>query len=320
MTKMKLSHQSTFLDLSTPKPTRSADFLAQMDQVVPWEALVAVLAPHFPQAPTGRPRLDLLLMLRCLCLAQWYNLSDPALEEAITDRRSFQRFLQFDPFAQTAPDHSSFCLFRNYLIDNGLFEELFQAINAVLREKGLLLTTGTLVDATIIKASSSTKNKLGKRDPEMSSTKKNNNYYFGMKIHIGVDPTHALVHTVLSTTAKVHDSVKTQELAHGKELTLCGDKAYPSRELEAVCEECEIGYEVLRPERGTEQEKAAIREANRIKSKVRSRVEWPFRIVKDLWGQRKTRFCGLRKNTAWLTFGFGLANLYQVRRELLAQG
>lgn len=310
--------QTSFLHLAAVKPTRISAFLDQMQSIVPWDRLVSTLEPHFPHAPTGRPRLQLERMLRCLCLQQWFNLSDPALEHAIHDRASFQRFLKIDPFSEQAPDHSSFCRFRKSLTDNELFSSMFQEINLILKTKGLLLETGTLVDATLVTAPSSTKNLTRRRDPEMSSTKKGNTWHFGMKLHVGVDPTHACVHTVKATTAKVHDSVPVLELVHARETFISGDKAYASQYLRESCEEAEIEYRVLEKERGNASQRAAIAQSNREKSKVRSRVEWPFRILKDLWGHRRTRYKGIKKNEQWLTFALGLVNLYQVRNLLLS--
>lgn len=188
-----------------------------MGQVVPWAQLCELIKPYYQNPATGRKRIDLERMLRILCLQQWYNLSDPGVEEAIYDRNSFQKFLSLDIFTESVPDETTVCKFRLHLQEHGLFEEIFLLICKYLQDQGLLMKEGTVVDATLITAPSSTKNKSGKRDPEMSSTQKNGKWHFGMKAHIGVDSKSGLVHSLSATTAKVHDTREFDALLNGEE-------------------------------------------------------------------------------------------------------
>jgi IS5 family transposase len=202
-----MSHQTTFLSLGClTKRTRADRFLDEMNRVVPWGELAGVVAPQYQAAKTGRPLTEVELLLRLHCLWLWYNLSDPGLEDAVHDRLSFQRFLGLDPLNQRVPDETTVLNFRRLLESRGLAERIFAKVNEGLAAQGLLLKEGTIVDATILSAPSSTKNRDGKRDPEMSSTEKNGDWHFGMKAHIGVDAKSGLVHTVKTSTASVHDS------------------------------------------------------------------------------------------------------------------
>src|SRR6218665_691878 len=315
---MTKSSQTSFLALSVGKRKRADAFLDTMDKVVPWAGICAVIAPHHAEAATGRPKTDLELLVRCLCLAQWFNLSDEALEDAIHDRASFRRFLRLDGF-DAVPDHIVYCRFRKLIGEKGLATEIFDRVNAMLVERGLMMREGTLMDATIITAPSSTKNADKKRDPDMTSTKKGNQWFFGMKAHIGVDADSGLVHTLTFTTAKTHDSVETDNLLHGDEIFISGDKAYGSAELKKFCEDNDIDYAVIEKRRPgtTDAEDAPRKTLNRLKSAFRCAVEFPFRIVKRLWGHDHTRYRGIAKNASWLTMSFTLANLYLSRRDLL---
>lgn len=314
-----MSHQTTFLSLGClTKRTRADRFLDEMNRVVPWSDLAGVVAPHYRSAGTGRPLTEIALLLRLHCLQLWYNLSDPGLEDAVHDRLSFQRFLGLDPLNQRVPDETTVLNFRRLLEQHGLAEAIFAQVNAGLAAQGLLVKTGTVVDATILAAPGSTKNQDGKRDPAMSSTQKNGDWHFGMKAHIGVDAKSGLVHTVRTTTASVHDSQVFSELTHGEEEVVAGDSAYANQMLKTSCRQAGVIYLIHdkasrgQPLSGRQQHR------NRQKSSLRSKVEFPFRIIKRLWGHATVRYRGLAKNTARLHLLFALSNLYQVRKTLLA--
>lgn len=314
-----MSQQTTFLSLGClTKRTRADRFLEEMNQVVPWSELAAVVAPHYQAAATGRPLTEVELLLRLHCLQLWYNLSDPGVEDAVHDRLSFQRFLGLDPLNQRVPDESTVLHFRRLLETHHLAERIFAKINEGLTAQGLLVKTGTVVDATILTAPRSTKNADGKRDPEMSTTQKSGDWHFGMKAHIGVDATSGLVHTLRTTTAKVHDSQVFTELTHGEETVIAGDSAYANLMLKAGCRQAGLCY--LIHDKGTNSKPLSARQRhrNRHKSSLRAKVEFPFRIVKHLWGYATVRYRGLAKNTSRLFLLFALSNLYQVRRSLLA--
>ena len=314
-----MSQQASFLSLGClTKLTRADRFLDEMNRVVPWAELVAVVAPHYAPASTGRKPTDLTLLLRLHCLQLWYNLSDPALEDAVHDRLSFQRFLGLDPLSQRVPDESTVLHFRHLLEKHALTAAIFARVTAQLEQRGLLLKTGTVVDATILSASGSTKNEARARDPEMSSTRKGAQWHFGMKVHIGVDAHSGLVHSVRTTTASVADCTPHAELLHGKEQVLGGDSAYGSMTLKTHCRQAGLVY--LINDKAARSVKLSGRQQhrNRQKSSVRSKVEFPFRIIKQLWQHTSVRFRGLAKNTARLFMLFALSNLYQARRALLA--
>jgi IS5 family transposase len=296
-----MSQQTSFLSLGCmTKLTRADRFLDEMNRVVPWAELVEVVGPHWGGAQTGRKATQVELLLRLHCLQLWYNLSDPGLEDAVHDRLSFQRFLRLDPLTQKVPDETTVLHFRHLLEAQHLAEEIFARVRAQLEQRGLLVKSGTVVDATIVAAASSTKNQSGKRDPEMTSTKKGNAWHFGMKAHIGVDA------TVMT------------ELLHGEEQAIVGDAAYGNMILKAQCRAAGLFY--LIADRAAKHVKLSgkQRRTNRQKSSVRAKVEFPFRIIKQLWGHTKVRYRGLAKNTARLHFLFALSNLFQVRRALLA--
>ena len=311
--------QTTFLSLGyLTKRTRSDKFLNEMNRVVPWAELAAVVAPLYQPAGVGRPLTEVALLLRLHCLQLWYNLSDPGLEDAVHDRLSFQRFLGLDPLSQTVPDETTVLNFRRLLESHGLAEAIFAQVNAGLAAQGLLVKTGTVVAATILSAPSSTKNRDGQRDPEMSSTQKHGDWHFGMKAHIGVDTKSGLVHTVRTTTASVHDSQVFTELTHGEEQVIAGDSAYANLMLKANCRQAGLIY--LIHDKATRGQPLSARQhhRNRQKSSLRSKVEFPFRIIKRLWGHASVRYRGLAKNTARVHLLFALSNLYQARRALLA--
>ncbi|NDG22113.1 MAG: IS5 family transposase [Euryarchaeota archaeon] len=300
------------------QPLRCEKFLNEMSQVIPWQALCELIQPSRPIAATGRKPRDTELMLRIYCLQQWYNLSDPGAEDAIRDRLSFQRFLRLDPFVDTVPDETTILNFRHLLEENDLQEVIFKTINQHLEDKGLLMKRGTLVDATIIAAPSSTKNKSGKRDPEMSSTRKGNQYYFGMKAHIGVDSDSSLVHSLTGTEAKRHDSTQREALLHGEETVIGGDKGYADEGFKKSCRAEGVVYAICDKAKRNHPLSNGQKKRNRQLSGWRAKVEHPFQVIKCQWNYRKVRYKGLKKNTGQLYMLFGLYNLFRVRRKLMA--
>lgn len=300
------------------KRTRREQFLAEMDQVVPWARLYALIEPCYPKgsAAGGRPPLPLERMFRIYCLQQWYNLSDPGAEEALYDSITMRQFAGVSTDEDIIPDETSILNFRRLLEKHQLTERLLGEINAHLSERGLLVGKGTIVDATILDAPSSTKNAKKKRDPQMHQTRKGKQWYFGMKVHTGVDTDSGLVHTVRGTAANVADVNVLGELLHGGEESLHGDSAYHSKELKAQAEASGIAFNVN--QRGTKQRPLtkAQRARNRRLSRVRATVEHPYLVVKRLWGHAKVRYRGIRKNLAQMHTLFGLANLYRVRYRL----
>jgi len=288
------------------KTTRREKFLARMEEVIPWVRLLAVLEPHYPKGQRGRPPIGLERMLRVYFLQQWYGLADEALEDALYDSQALQRFARIDLSAEGVPDATTLLNFRHLLETHDLCQGLFTAINADLAARGLLLREGTLVDATLIAAPSSTKNAKRERDPEMHQTRKGNQWYFGMKAHIGADRDSKLVHTV----------VVTAELLHGDETQVQADAGYTGVEkrLEIVALERKIDWQIA-GKRGVIQalaegaEKEARKAVEKTKASVRAFVEHPFHIVKNLFKHRKVRYRGLAKNGHQLYVLFALANV-----------
>lgn len=304
------------------KVTRRERFLGEMDQVVPWQRLFEVIRPYYPLGKMGRPPFALEKMVRVYCLQQWFALSDPALEDALYDSDSMRRFAGFVLGEDALPDESTILHFRHLLEAHGLTQTLFDEVIGYLDEQGLLLRRGTIVDATLIHAPSSTKNHLGRteqgeptgaRDPEMSSTRKNNQWYFGMKAHVGVDTQHGLVHTVVTSTAKVHDSVKLEELLHGQEQVIYGDKAYASQGARTRYEEQGKRWRVLYKAGRGQALSTHQKLSNWRRSRIRAQGEHPFGMVKNTWGHRKVRYRGLYKNSCQLLTLFALANLNMAR-------
>lgn len=286
-------------------------FLNQMDQVVPWKKLCSIIKPYHPQPKTGRKRIEIERKLRILCLQQWYNLSDPGVEDAIYDRNSFQKFLSIDILTESVPDETTICNFRNLLQEHGLFKKILTLINKHLEQKGLLMKEGTVVDATLIAAPSSTKNQSGKRDPEMSSTQKNGKWHFGMKAHVGVDPKSGLVHSLTTTTAKVHDTHKFDDLLHGEEKAVLGDKGYFNSSRKQSLRQRGVFCGILDKASRNTQLSPSQKKRNRKLSRARAVVEHPFQVIKCQWNYRKTRYRGLEKNTGQLNFLFSLYNCFE---------
>lgn len=299
------------------KVTKREQFLSEMDQVIPWARLVERIEPHYPKAGNGRPPMGLEKMLRIYFLQQWYNLSDPGAEEALHDSETMRRFVGIEHGEDAIPDESTILLFRRLLEKHRLPDRIFGEVKALLAGRGLLMSAGTIVDATIINAPPSTKNEKKARDPEMHQTKKGKQWYFGMKAHTGVDKDSGLVHTVAVSAANLHDSQAMDELLHGEETALWGDSAYQSRERQQVAEANGLAWHVnvkaSRHRALTDEE----REQNRERSRVRAIGEHPYRIVKVLWGHAKVRYKGLLKNALQFFSLFALANLYLARKKLL---
>ncbi len=302
------------------KVTRREQFLAEMEAVVPWGRLLALIAPHYPKSGPkgGRPPMPLEVMLRVYFLQNWYALSDPMAEETLYDSDAMRRFAGIELGDDRIPDETTILNFRHLLERHGLTETMFAEVNAHLADRGITLRSGTLVDATIIDAPSSTKNKAKARDPEMSSTKKGNEWSFGMKAHVGVDADSGAVHSLATTTAKLHDSRVWDELLHGEETSVWADKGYVSAERAAAFAGPGKFWGVMRkaPKGGALH--PVDEDINWIIAMVRAKVEHPFRVVKRQFGHVKTRYRGLAKNRAQLFTLFALGNLFLVRRRLMA--
>jgi len=300
------------------KKTRREQFLEDMNAVVPWQELVDVVEPFYPKGEgPGRPPVGLERMLRIYFLQNWFNLSDPAVEESLYDIPAMRGFVGIDLGEEPVPDETTVCKFRHLLEQNDLTKKLFYAVNHYLALKGMKVNSGTIVDATIISAPSSTKNKQNERDPEMHQVKKGNEWHFGMKMHIGVDSRSGLIHSVKSTSANVHDSQVIEELLHGDETRVWGDSAYTGQR-EKMLNKAPYAQDFTnkRGKRGcplSEQDK----KRNTTKSKVRARVEHPFLISKRVFGFTKVCYRGLKKNAARVHTTCALVNLYRCRKKLL---
>jgi IS5 family transposase len=306
------------------KQTRRDKFLGEMEQVVPWARLVARLQPFYPKGERGRPPIGLERMLRIYFLQQWYGLADEALEDALYDSQALRGFAGLDLAAATVPDATTVMNFRHWLEQHDLTKVLFDEVGATLEERGLLMRQGTIVDATIIAAPPSTKNKEKARDPEMHQTKKGNQWHFGMKAHIGVDVASGVVHTLTGTAANEADINQTAALLHGREEAVFADAGYTGAEKRPELSERDISWNIAIKRGIIKALPKGLRDvAERIEralSQVRAWVEHPFHIIKNLFRHRKLRYRGLAKNTAQLHTLFALANLVIVKKTLLAQG
>ncbi len=313
-----MSSIQSFLSLALNKKKLKCErFLDEMDQVIPWYRLINKVEQHYKEKKTGRNRKETKLMLKIYFLQQWYNLSDPAAEEAIYDRNSFQKFLDIDLLSDSIPDETTILNFRHLLEENNIQEKFFKIMNGVLEKNGLIIKEGTILDATIITAPSSTKNKDGKRDEEMSSTKKGNDWYFGMKAHIGVDHKSGIVHSVKTTTAKIHDKEMQNDLLHGEEKAIFGDKGYYKEEDKREMRKKEIFCGILDKAKRNRPLSIKQEKRNGRLSLIRAKVEHPFQVIKCQWNYTKVRYKGLLKNTMQLNVLFGLANLYMNRKKLI---
>jgi len=301
--------------------SRREHFLNTMEAVVPWAELEALIEPHYPKAGNGRPPISLGTMLRIYFLQHWFNLSDPGAEDALYESPVLRGFAKVDLGQMAAPDETTILNFRHLLEAHDLCGEIFDAVNHYLDRNGIRISTGTIVDATIIPAPSSTKNANKQRDPEMHQTKKGNQYYFGAKAHIGVDSKEGIVHSVCTSAASVHDKHMLSDLLHGEEKKVWGDGGYQGQAatIHAAAPDAQD-----MTNRRVKNRKGEINEdqkrKNRTKSRVRAKVEWPFRILKRVFGYTKVRYRGIVKNHHWHLVAFALVNVYMNRKRLVPQG
>ena len=302
------------------KKTRKEIFLEEMDQIIPWQEMSEAIKPYYPKAPKGdgRKPIGLLRMLKIHFLQHWFELSDPAVEEALYDSRAMRLFVGIDLGREPVPDETTICKFRHLMEKHNLGDELFRLVNVYLSENGLKVSRGTIVDASIISAPTSTKNKDKQRDPDMHQTRKGNQWYFGMKTHIGVDSQTKLIHSIVVTPANVHDSQVLGDLLHGDETRVWGDSAYAgqSEVLEVVAPEAKD----FTQKKGSRYQKLseADRAKNRTKSKVRAKVEHVFGVMKRQFGYNKVRYRGLDKNAHAVFTKSALVNLVMAKKPLLA--
>jgi IS5 family transposase len=305
------------------KQTRRDKFLAEMEQVVPWARLAERLRPLYPKGERGRPPIALDRMLRIYFVQQWYGLADEAVEDALYDSQALRGFAGIELNRDPIPDATTVLHFRHWLERHDLAKGLFDEVGAMLEERGLLMRQGTIVDATIIAASPSTKNKQKSRDPEMCQTKKGNQWHFGMKAHIGVDVASGLVHTVVGTAANEADITRAAELLHGQEEAVFGDAGYNGADKRPELADREVSWNIAVKRSIIKALPQTLRElaepVERALSQVRAVVEHPFHIVKNRFHHRKLRYRGLKKNTAQLHTLFALANLVIVKQALLAR-
>jgi IS5 family transposase len=313
-----MKQQDLGLNLSTRR-TRKEVLLGEMALVMPWAELVALIAPHAPVAKTGRPPFDLEMMLRIHCLQQWFGLSDLAAEEALFEMSIYRAFVGLSG-TDRIPDRVSILRFRHLLEEHSLSPRILQLINDKLTTQGLMLKVGTVVDATLIAAPSSTKNKDGQRDPQMHQSKKGNQWHFGMKCHIGVDADSGLVHSVIGTAANVNDVTQGHALLHGQEQVVFADAGYQGAQKrdEATGVDWHIA---MRPGKRKQQKHtpwgALTEQAEKLKASVRAKVEHPFRVIKRQFGHCKVRYRGLAKNTAQLVLLCALSNIWMARKVLM---
>jgi IS5 family transposase len=289
-----------------------------METIVPWSELEALIAPFYPKAGKGRQPVGLGIMLRIYFLQHWFNLSDPGAEDALYESPVLRGFAGIDLGRAAAPDETTILNFRHLLEKHELNGKILDTVNLYLASQGIRISTGTIVDATIISAPSSTKNEKKERDPEMHQTKKGGQYYFGAKAHIGVDSKENVVHSVCTSAASVHDKHMLPDLLHGSETKVWGDAGYQGQ-TEAIHEAAPKAQDMTN--RRVKKSKGKVDEEekrkNRTKSKVRARVEWPFRILKRVFHYTKVRYRGIKKNHEWLLTAFALVNLYQHRKRLI---
>ena len=301
------------------RPTKRDVFLKTMNDIVPWAELCAVIEPYYPKGEGGRPPIGLERMVRMLFVQHWFNLADEACEEALYDSASLRSFVGIDLGRERVPDGTTLLKFRRLLENNKLGEKLFATVGQVLQGRGLKVGTGTIVDATIIGAPSSTNNADKKRDPEMRQTKKGQQWYFGMKLHIGVDSRTGLAHSAVVTSANVHDKHPLPDLLHGQEQRVYGDSAYASQKKLIAGKAPKAKDFTNQRVRKGDQINEVERRKNHNKSKVRARVEHVFAVVKRLWGFGKVRYRGLQKNATRAFTALALANIYLCRNRLGGQ-
>jgi IS5 family transposase len=315
-----MKQNSLGLGTST-KRTRRREFLDEMERVVPWSDLVALIAPYMPEGKRGRPPFPVESLLRIHFMQQWFTLSDPAMEEALHDMPLFRDFAGLGGWDDRLPDESTILRFRHVLEKHKLAERILATVNLLLGAKGLMLRSGTVVDATLISAPSSTKNASGERDPQMHQSKKGQQWFFGMKAHIGVDADSGLVHTVRGTSGHVNDVIEANSLLHGQETDAFADAGYQGAHKRPDAKAGVKWHVAMRPGLRKLLDKANPLDAltekvERIKASIRAKVEHPFRVIKRQFGHVKVRYRGLAKNTAQLQTLFALSNLWMVRRRL----
>jgi transposase, IS5 family len=308
MRQMSLAQQAEFQRFA--KKSRREQFLEMMDAVMPWAELLSLIEPHYPKGEKGRPPVGLEIMLRLYFVQHWFALSDPAAEDALYDSAALRRFVGIDLGRAPAPDETTILNFRHLLEEHELCGQMLDTVNHYLATRGIRITTGSIVDATIIQAPSSTKNENKERDPEMHQTRKGNQWHFGMKAHIGVDSKEG-------TAASVSDVHMLPDLLHGDEKKVWGDGGYQGQ-TEAIRKAAPAAQHMTSRRVKT---RAGVDETekrkNRAKARVRAKVEWPFRILKRIFAFTKVRYLGLKKNHEWLCAAFALVNLYQNRKRLM---
>ncbi len=313
--------QTTFASLAfdrKKKRTRRERFLADMDKVVPWTSLLEAIEPHYPKSGRrGRPPMALATMLRIYFMQQWYALSDPAMEDALYEIESMRRFAELDLTNDAMPDETTILKFRHLLEKHGLTAQMMNIINDTLAQQGLLLKGGTMVDATIIHAPPSTKNREKKRDPEMHQTKKGNQWYFGMKVHVGADVNSGLVHTVSVTAANESDVGQLPHLLREDDRAVFGDKGYVNNSLKRAARKAGVFWGVSLKASKQHPLTDANKHFNHRMSSIRARVEHIFRVIKRQFGYTKVRYKGIAKNAAQVFSLIGLTNLYLARRALM---
>ena len=305
----------------TTKRTRKREFLDEMSSVVPWAALVELITPFAPEGRRGRPPFAVQTMLRIHFMQQWFTLSDPAMAEALHDIALSREFAGLD-WDSRLPDETTILRFRRLLEKHKLGTQILKLVNDLLRDKGLLLRAGTVVDATLIAAPSSTKNASGERDPDMHQSKKGNQWYFGMKAHIGVDAESGLVHTVRTTAGNVNDVVEANSLLHGQEADGFGDAGYQGADKRPDAKGEVRWHIAMRPGRRNALDlsnplAAMIDKSQQILAGIRAKVQPPFRVIKRQFGHTKVRYRGLTKNAAQVQTLFALSNLWMARRKLM---
>ena len=307
------------------KRTKREKFLAEMDQVVPWPALIALIEPHYPKTGSkgGRPPYPLATMLRIHLMQQWYSLSDPALEDALIEVPTMRRFAGIDMLSDRIPDETTILAFRHLLEKHNLGEQIFETVKAHLKERGMAMKQGTIIDATLIAAPSSTKNKAGERDPEMHQTKKGNQWYFGMKIHAGVDKDSGLIHSIVTTAANVHDLTPAAELLHGEEEVVYADAGYQGigkrPEMAGKSTEFRVAMRPGKRRALSDTPDGKLQDlVETAKAHIRAKGEHPFRVIKQQFGFQKTRLRGMVKNRCKVNVLAALTNLFLARRKLLA--
>lgn len=305
---------------SKKRKNRREKFLEEMEIAVPWDKLESVIEPHYPKAGNGRQPYPLSTMLRVHVMQHWYNMSDPAMEDALYEIQSMRRFAGLT-LSGPIPDETTILKFRRRLEKYKIGKQLFKKVARYLEKKGLLFKEGTIVGATIINAPSSTKNKDKSRDPEMHQTKKRNQWYFGMKVHIGVDAESGSIHSLETTPANDHDITQTGNLLHGEEKDAFGDSGYRGVEKREELKESKTQWHIAmmnskRKKLGDSLLDQALEKLEKLKASIRSKVEHPFRIIKRQFGFTKVHYKGMAKNDNHLQTMFALANLYMNRRSL----